>query len=316
MSNDQNENTNLTVRDEFAAQQTSANHGTADTAVAAQVQAQVQARYIMAYRRPRSWAQVRVNILYDCKRETFARAAVYRKPMGGGKSIEGLSIRFAESAIRAMGNIMPETVVLYDDSKKRIVRMQMTDLESNVTYSHDITIEKTVERKFPKKGQRVLGVRTNSYGDQVSLVEANEGDLMTKEGALISKAMRNLALRILPGDLQDEAKEEIRNTLAKDAAEDPDKHRKQVADAFMRINVSPKMLEEYLGHPLDEMAPHQVVELRQVFAAIQNGETTWRDIKDDKDADKAPEEKPALDVKREKKGGRSDALAAQLTAKP
>jgi hypothetical protein len=250
---------------------------TASTAVAALAQAQVQARYVMALRRPRDWVQVRSSILRECQRPGFAAAALYSKPVGGG-SVEGFSIRFAEAAVRYMTNIMPETVTLFDDNRKRVVRVSLTDLEYNVTYSADLTIEKTVERKKLRANQRPLGVRTNSYGDTVYLVEATEGDLLNKEGAAVSKAIRNLALRLLPGDIQDDARAAINSTLQNAAAKDPDAERKALADAFAAIGVQPKDLAKYLGHDLAQLVPAEMVELRRVYRALRESESTWKEI--------------------------------------
>ena len=118
----------------------------ASDVLASMARAQVQARYIVAQSRPRDWDVVRQRILKDCERPTFAETAFYRKPMGN-TTVDGLSIRFAESAQRAMGNLMPERPIIYDDLTKRIVRITMTDLESNVTHYKDVILEKTVERK-------------------------------------------------------------------------------------------------------------------------------------------------------------------------
>ena len=119
---------------------------TASTAVAVQARAAVEARYKMALMRPRSWDEVRVRLLAACKRPGFAETARYAKPVGG-KSIEGPSIRFAEEALRAMGNAYVETMVVFDDDERRIVRVTVTDLEANLSYPHDITLRKTVERR-------------------------------------------------------------------------------------------------------------------------------------------------------------------------
>jgi hypothetical protein len=302
------------TREEFGAQQTMTTGSTSDSAVAAQMQAQVQARYIMAMRRPRSWDQVRTTLLHECKRPSFAEVALYDKPVGGS-SITGLSIRFAEAAVRCMTNMQPETMTIYDDSRKRIVRVQVTDVESNVTYSTDLIIEKTVERSRAAPGQTVISQRVNSRGRPVYIVEATEGDLMTKEGAHISKALRNLVLRMLPGDIQDDCRAAINATLTNKAARDPDAERKAIADAFSGVRVQPVDLEKYLGHPLAQMAPAEVVELRRIYRAIKDGETTWRDVLADRIGDEPEEAKPEAEAP-QPGVSRADAIADKLAKKP
>ena len=55
---------------------------TAATAVAAQAKALVEARYIMALRRPRDMDVVREKMLKECMRPSFAAVARYVKPIG------------------------------------------------------------------------------------------------------------------------------------------------------------------------------------------------------------------------------------------
>ena len=85
---------------------------------------------------------------------------MYSKPVGRGR-ITGLSVRFAEEAVRSMGNLDVSTPVVYDDPHKLIVRVSVTDLEANAIYSHDVTVVKTVERRSLKDGQAALSVRQN-----------------------------------------------------------------------------------------------------------------------------------------------------------
>ena len=248
---------------------------TASTAVAAQARAAVEARYVMAVKRPRDMDQVRLNILKECKRPGFAAVARYRKPVGDG--IEGPSIRFAEAALRCMTNVMPEVATVYEDAEKRIQRVTVTDLEANVTYSSDVTIEKTVERNKLKDGQVPIKSRTNSVGKTTYLVEATEDDLLNKSGALVSKALRTLALRIIPGDILEEAMAQVVETLEKEDAKDPSAARKKLVDVFASFGVKPSDLRDYLGHDLDGVTPAELTELRAVGASLRDGEATWKD---------------------------------------
>lgn len=264
-----------TEREEFGATEVMRSPETASTAVAAQATAAIQARYVMAMRNPRDWDTVRVKLLRECDRTSFAAVARYRKPIGQG--VEGPSIRFAEAALRCMGNAFPETMTIYDDPEKRIIRQLVTDLESNLTYSKDIVIDKTVERSQLKSGQTPLRVRENSSGRMTYLVPATEDDLLNKENALTSKALRTNALRILPGDILEECMLRVKATLMKDVASDPDAYRKKLADSFASISIMPNQLKEYLGHDLAASTPAEMTELRSLFVALSNGEANWAD---------------------------------------
>jgi hypothetical protein len=275
-----------TAREDFGGSELAVTGETAASTVAAQAQAAVQARYVMALKRPRDLDDVRVRLLKECRRPGFAEVARYHKPVGEG--IEGPSIRFVEAALRCYGNVYPETTTIYDDERKRIVRVSVTDLEANVTYTRDVTVDKVVERSKLRPGQTPLSVRTNSQGNKSYLVTASEDDLLNKEGALVSKALRTLGLRVIPGDLVDEAMALVYETLANSAAKDPDAERKKLADAFARLGVMPSDLKVYLGHELDQSSPAEIVGLRTLYQAIKDGEATWAAALEQKQGPKDP----------------------------
>lgn len=285
------------VRQEFGASEMSQSAETASSAVAAQVQAEIQARTIVALQRPRDIDDFRIRILKECRRPGFARTARYSKPIGG-KAVEGPSIRFAEAAIRLMGNITVQTAAIYDDREKRIVRVTVTDLEMNVPYSLDVTVEKTVERRNSKQGDTVLATRQNSYGQPVYILRATEDDMLVKEAARVSKAIRTLGLRLLPGDVLEEAMDEVKATIRDSAAKDPEGEKKKILDAFADLGIQPSDVKDYLGKDLAQILPDELVELRSLYTAIKDGEATWRDAM----ARKA-EEKPAGPPSEEKKAG-------------
>lgn len=263
----------LTVREDFGGQEIQQVVETASVAVAAQARAAVEARYVIAYKRPRDWDDVRVRLLNECSRPGFAATARYRKPIG--KGVEGPSIRFAEAALRCMGNVLPEVQVVYDDDRKRIVRVSVTDLEANLTYSTDVLVEKTVERKDIKEGQQVLGRRMNSYGKLVYLVAATEDDLLNKQASHVSKSLRQSGLRLLPGDILEECMVRVVEVVMRGDAADPDAAKKKLADAFAALGVLPAQLREYLGHELGQCSPAELGDLRALWMAIRDGETTW-----------------------------------------
>lgn len=241
-------------------------------AVAAQIKAQIAARTLHAMQHPRSFDEARLAILEDCRRPSFAKAAIYRKPVGSS-TIEGLSIRFAEAALRNYGNIDSGATVLYDGPDKRVIRVTVTDLERNTTHSRDIVLLKTIERKN-SQGRVVVSSRTNSSGEITFEVLATEDELSVKEAAARSKVLRNEGLRLIPADILDEAREVCKATRTSADAKDPAGARKDIVDAFAEIGVKPARLEEFLGCPLDEAGPGQLGELREIFRAVRDGDAT------------------------------------------
>lgn len=261
------------------------NNETALAASASQAKAMVEARFVMAAHRPRDMDAVRLRILKDCKRPGFAESARYRRPVGKKKNektgfweeqfAEGPSIRFAESALRSMGNVDIQTPTVYEDGDKRIIRCSVTDLETNATWSRDFTVSKTVERRSLKAGQKPLGTRQNSYGDNVYIVPATDSEVDVKSAAEISKSVRTLGLRLIPGDIIDEGMALCVTTLRAADTQDPDAARKKLVDGFDSIGVKPADLKAYLEHDIGSCSPAEMAELRAVFATIRDGETTW-----------------------------------------
>ena len=259
-------------------------------AMAAQQKAIVEARYKMALARPRDLDKVRQDMLKDAQRPSFANVAIYHKPIG--KGVEGPSIRFVEAAIRNMTNILTETATVSEDDERRVIRVAVSDLETNTYFSQDVTVTKTVERSKLPQGENPIRMRTNSYGKPVYILHGTDDDILNKQNALISKAVRTLGLRLIPGDLVDEALWYVRQTMAKEDAQNPDMAKNRIIDAFAQLGVQVEQLKEYVGHELSALDPNELQTLRAIYSAIKDGETSWKAVMDDK-AEKEAEAKAA-----------------------
>jgi hypothetical protein len=264
-----------TTRDGFGERAITMTGETHTGALVAAAQAAVNARFVMALQRPRNWDEVRVRLLKECDRPGFADVARYLKPVG--KGVEGPSIRFAEACFRYMGNCDAPTTVTFEDRMKRILHVSAIDYETNASYSADITIEKTVERSNIKD-RVVVAERKNSKGATVYIVEATEDELLNKQNALVSKAVRTLILRLIPGDIVDEGQRRCMKTIDDRTAKDPAAEKKAVVDGFAEIGVYPRDIEAFVGHPLDALQPAELKELRKVYATVRDGEAAWADV--------------------------------------
>lgn len=264
----------------------------------------------MAERHPRDLDVVREKLLRECKRPGFAAVARYLKPIG--KGVEGPSIRFAEAAIRLMGNISVDQMTVYDDAEKRIVRVIVVDCETNTPYSSDVTVEKTVERRQAKPGDEVIRSRTNSRGQQVFIISATEDDLLNKQNGLISKAIRNNGLRLLPGDIVEECMVTVLETQANQDAIDPERGKRKIFDAFGGIGINVAQLKDYLGHDAETMSQKETTDLRGLYSAIKEGHTTWQEVMAARGKSE-PETKSATEAVKEKLTSRSEEkrIAAQ-----
>jgi hypothetical protein len=244
--------------------------------LAAQLQAQIVARFKWAKDKDhrRDEDVIRERLLNECRRPRFAETARYRKPIG--KGIEGMSIRFAEAFLRYYGNVSVDVMTISEDDESRTLRVTVLDLETNASFSSESTIQKTVERNSIRDGERVIRQRTGSRGQQVYIIAATEDDLLNKQNAVKSKAMRTEGLRFIAGDLLDECEETILETLRQKDAQDPDAAKRKIFDSFGTIGVTVQDLKLYLGHEGAKLTPKELVDLRGIFAAIRDGETTWK----------------------------------------
>lgn len=253
---------------------------TAAIAMAAKQKAIVESKYKMALARPRDLDMVRQKMLKDASRPSFANVAIYHKPVGNG--IEGPSIRFVESAIRNMTNIDVTATTISEDDERRVISVCAEDLESNTSYSHEVTVTKTVERRKLPQGEKPIRVRANSNGQPIYILHATDDEILNKQNALISKAVRTLGLRLIPGDLVDEALWEIKKTMAQQDRQDPDAAKHRIIDAFAQLGVSVEALKEFVGHELSALTPNEIQLLRTTYTSIKDGETSWKAIMDDK----------------------------------
>jgi hypothetical protein len=260
---------------------------TATAAAAALAETTIKSRYALARRFPRNNDDVLVNLKRECQRPQFAEVARYVRPVGKEKNDEGVwedkfaegpSIRFAEAAARYMGNIDAGVATIFDDREKRILRVYATDMETNTAFAKELTVAKTLERRKLKRGQTAIGHRVNSYGDPVFIVRAEDSEIVVKEAAEVSKVLRTLLLRLVPGWVIDECMKVVLETQKKGDAENPTAARMKLVEAYARIGVRAADLEALIGHSLDGVSPAELARLRGILAAILSGEARWKDV--------------------------------------
>jgi len=272
-------------------------------AAAEAAKARIQAAYIMALQKPRNVEDARAAIHRACRRSEFAEAAEFKKPVGGG-TVRGGSIRFAEECVRQFGNLLIETQVLFEDDFTKRIRVSAIDLETNSQFSRDMQFRKTVERRSMagRSQDDLVSERQNTKGKKVFVVKATEDELLTKEGALVSKIVRNLSLALIPADIVNEGLRICRETVAARVASDPDAEKKRIMDGFAALGIKPSNLARYVGHSLDTITPAEIISLKEVYRALRDGESTWADYEAEiaargsaPDAPDAPDVEPPAD---------------------
>jgi hypothetical protein len=276
----------VTVRQDLA-EEISVGHDMAPTAAAAAAKAEIEARIIAARKWPRDVDQFREGILKDCRRPGFAEIALYRRPVGRKKDATGnwvdafainFSVRFIESALQHWCNVHVTARIGYEDAQRALLTVQVIDVQRNVGYSTDAMLDKVIERREVKKGRSVRGVRENSYGDTVYLVDATGDEFRNLMGAERSKLLRDNGQRLLPRDILDEARALIDKTVADETAKDPDAAKKKILDKFAGLGISATMLKDYLGRPVETLTAKDLGELAPLYAGLQQGEFNWADV--------------------------------------
>lgn len=300
-------------------------HETHSTALAERAKAEVSAMFIMAMQNPRAWPTVWGVLIKECKRPSFAEAAIYRLKKGKKKNeetgqwednwIEGLTIGFARSALRAMGNADISEPTIYEDEEKRIVEVCAIDLECNVRQRRQVMVARSIERGSAD-GREVLGERKNSYGKTTYIVVPTDDEMEVKVASLVSKKRRDLILDMLPADLKDDCKATALAVRQQADKTDPDAAKKKMISAYMQIGVNADELSKYLGHPFEQVTADELEELRGVGAAIKDGETNWAEALREKIGDAPKPEKPADKVGDKLKDKLASAATADKTSKP
>jgi hypothetical protein len=281
--------------------------------------AQIQSRYQVALRFPRDPDVVRQKMLAQCDRPTFflpdeskngSSVAIYRVPRGGN-TIEDVTIRFAEMAMRAHGNMSTDIVILGEDSDKCLYQVACTDYESNNTHTEIVGVSKLVERSYVKDGDVVVSQRMNSKNKPVYRIVGTEDDIQGKRNALFSKSKRNLIKAQIDQGLIEECKTRLKENAAKKDAEDPEGAKKKLYDAFNAAGVSATDLNSFLGHT-NKLSPAELGELRGYYAAIVNGYATWKEILAERNADDGKDD----DADQQAKQEQLDKLFADLSMTP
>jgi hypothetical protein len=274
------------VRQDLA-EEVTVSQGNEMAAAATAAKAEVETRILTAKKWPRNIDQFRLDILHTCKRPGFAEIALYHKPVGRKQNAEGqwenafasgFSIRFVEAALQQYGNIYVSSHTDWETQDQLKLVVSVMDIQHNTGFSMGVIIDKLIERKEVKKGRKTRGMRENSYGDVVYLLEATKDEVRNLVGAERSKLMRDNGLRLLPRDVLDECWAQVEATINDENARDPDSAKKKILDKFAALGVSATALKEYLGKPLDGLTQKDVNDLAPLYNGLKEGDFTWAEV--------------------------------------
>ncbi|QDP51255.1 MAG: hypothetical protein Unbinned7913contig1002_10 [Prokaryotic dsDNA virus sp.] len=226
---------------------------------AAERQKEVEAAIILANKFKRDESLAYERLMASCKRKGFAETTTYSFPRGG-KKISGPSVNIAREAARCYGNLRYGLDIVQEDEESITIQAWAWDMETNTRVSQEDKFKKLIYRK---------------KGGWITPDERDLRELVNRRGAIV---LRNCLLQILPKDFIDDAISQATRTLLKGVKESPEEQLKSMQMAFKGdFNVSVEMIEKYLGHPLKECSPEELVDLRQVYMAIRDGQANRDD---------------------------------------
>jgi hypothetical protein len=278
----------LITRQTFSGEELVAQGGDfAPEAAAAAAAKEIEARCILAMKRPRNIDMFRSTLLRYCEHPAFAEQALYSKPTGGRvRNARGewedqiavnFSIRFIEAALPIYGNLYIGTRVMRDDPDRMLLNVQAFDMQNNMTFEEAAIVPKLIERK-EARDRVVHRQRMTSENRLVYLVEATMDEVRNLKGAQRSRLIRDLGQKILPFHILADARAAIDRTNANENARDPEAAKKKIIDRFAAVGVTAEMLGAYLERPLDGLSLKDLAELGVLYNGMKDGDITWTDV--------------------------------------
>ena len=219
--------------------------------------AEVQAALVIAASRPRNELRARDRLLQACQRVGLASGAIY-KYSRGGTDIQGPSIRLAEVAARAWGNMTYGFRELGRKPGESEVEAFAWDLETNTKAVRQFSIK---HWRDTKKGGYALKDERDIY------------ELMANQA---QRRVRAAILEIIPGDIIEDAVEECERTQRAHVGDIAEAAAK-LTEAFGAFGVSRENIEQRLGHRIDAIQPAQVINLRKIWVSIRDGMSDPKD---------------------------------------
>lgn len=213
--------------------------------------AEVQASMVIAKRFPRNPIEAMDKILQACTRPTLADGALYSYSRGGSE-ITGPSIRLAEVAAQAWGNVSFGVRELEQRGGESTVEAFAWDMETN---TRQVKVFQVAHERHTKRGVTRLSDPRDIY------------ELIANQGA---RRLRSCILGVIPGDVIEAAVRQCEETLHANADTTPDGIKKLV-DAFAKLGVSKEQIEARIQRRLESIRPAQVVQLRKIYASLNDG---------------------------------------------
>lgn len=191
-----------------------------------------------------------------CRELQIAMACSYMLRRGKTE-IVGPSVRFAESVLRAWGNVRVSTGVVDDSGDHVVVRARFWDLETNMAFEEEVA-----RRLTDKEGRR--------YTDDVVISTKNAAQAI---------GFRNVVLAGIPESLWRPVWEKANKFVEDHTRIDTEfeQKRSKVLSWFRRQGATFQELTEFLGGVPEQASREDFLRLERLGAAIHQGTQTIED---------------------------------------
>lgn len=213
--------------------------------------AEVQAAMVIAKRFPRNQIEATDRILQACTRTTLAEGALYSYSRGG-QEITGPSIRLAEVAAQAWGNVSFGIRELEQRNGASTVEAFAWDMETN---TRQVKVFQVEHKRHTKNGAYKLEDPRDIY------------EMVANQGA---RRLRACILGVVPGDVIEAAVKQCEQTLHASADTSPAALKKLLA-AFAPFGVTKEHIEARIQCRMEAIRPAQIVQLKKVYASLRDG---------------------------------------------
>lgn len=220
------------------------------------IKAEMESQVDIAKRYPRNLERVLANIrtmaTMDIETAEDCFYALQRGKGDDAKTIEGLSVRFAEIIANQWGNMKVGTRIISNDGKKITVQGVCHDLETNLFVSKEV-----VRSILTKTGQ--------TYSEDMQVVTANAAQAI---------AFRNAVLQVIPRAITKKIVDDVKQ-MAIGATLDVEKKRTNALVYYRGLGITDQELLNHLNvASISDIDAEKVLYLSGLKTAIKEGSTT------------------------------------------
>jgi hypothetical protein len=213
--------------------------------------AEVQAAILLAKQFPRDRMRAYDEIMTECCREGLAAHAIYCYSKGGSE-VTGPSIGLAEAIALCWGNIQYGWNELNRQGGASEIEAWSWDTERNLRRSI----------KFYVK--HIRNTKRGSYAIE------DEREIYELCANQASRRLRACLLKIIPGDVIDDAVKQCETTLATKVSITPERINNMVK-LFEEYGVTKEMLEKRVQRRIDTITGPHMVQLTKIYNSLKDG---------------------------------------------